>query len=101
VSCLNRLGACAACGGDVILVNFDALNGARVCTECNRRGPDALLVFEAGCDVVIVADETSDDQTAVEWAPELLADGVTEENTRVNTPAPSLLAAARKENEIR
>lgn len=94
---MNRLGACATCGGDVIFVNFDALNGCRVCTECNRRGPAARLMFESDYDVLLVEDAPNDDQTAVEWVPEMLADELLEEQTRVTTPPPELLARAQKE----
>ena len=44
---MTRLGECATCGADVMLVNFDDLNGCRFCIGCSRRGADATLAAEA------------------------------------------------------
>ena len=38
---MTRLGECATCGADVMLVNFDDQHGCRFCIGCSRRGADA------------------------------------------------------------
>lgn len=75
---MTRIGACANCGGDVLLVYFDALNGCRFCVGCGRRGPDAPLAAEA---------TPVDEQTPVDFTS-------IEEVTRV-VPAPELTALVR------
>ncbi|MBV8722415.1 MAG: hypothetical protein JO277_09710 [Candidatus Eremiobacteraeota bacterium] len=86
---MTRLGACAACGHDVVLVYFDAVNGCRACIGCGRRGPEALLTTE----VLTVADSL-DDQTIVDWQPEVEF-AETEEPTRIGPPPAELLAQVK------
>jgi hypothetical protein len=78
---VNRLGECASCGSDVMLVNFDNENGCRFCIGCSRRGPDATIVDEA-----FAAPE---EITLVTLAPD--------EPTRVGDPDPFLMAMMRRE----
>lgn len=76
---MTRIGTCARCGGDIMLVFFDAENGCRFCIGCGRRGPDAPLVSET---------LGPEEPTAVDFnAPE--------EPTRVGAPAPRLIAIAK------
>lgn len=78
---MTRIGTCANCGGDIMLVFFDAENGCRFCIGCGRRGPAAPLDSEMVSPEQSVADFLSP-----------------EEVTRVATPAPTLLAFARRES---
>lgn len=80
---MKRIGTCVHCGGDVILVCFDANNGCRSCTGCGRRGPEAPLVEEA-------TFANPEEPTAVDFLSP-------EEVTRISTPGPELMAAARKD----
>jgi hypothetical protein len=78
---VTRLGECATCGADVMLVNFNDMNGCRFCIGCSRRGADALLVEE-----VFAAQE---EPTIVDFSPE--------EVTRIGEPDPFLITVARRE----
>jgi hypothetical protein len=77
---MTRLGECANCGSDVMLVNFDNANGCRFCISCSRRGPDAILVEEA-------AFAAAEEPTLVTLSPE--------EPTHVSEPDPFLVAMMR------
>ena len=77
---MTRLGECATCGADVMLVNFDDMNGCRFCIGCSRRGADATLAAE-----VFAAEE---EPTLVTLAPD--------EPTRIGEPDPFLIAMMRR-----
>ena len=79
---MTRLGECANCGADVMLVNFDDRNGCRFCIGCSRRGADAPLVEE-------VAFAAQEEPTVVDFSPD--------EVTRIGEPDPFLLTMARRE----
>ena len=72
---MDRIGECASCRSDVMVVAFDAVNGCRFCIGCGRRGPDAPLVVEM-----------QEEPTVVD---------LSEEVTQISTPAPELIAIAR------
>jgi hypothetical protein len=76
---MKRIGTCASCRGDVMLVYFDANNGCRFCIECGRRGPEATLVTEMPAEEPTVVDFLSP-----------------EEVTRIRTPPPELIESMRK-----
>jgi len=80
---MTRIGTCATCGGDIMLVFFDANNGCRFCIECGRRGPNAPVVEEQ----TFVDPE---EPTAVDFLSP-------EEVTRIGAPDPGLIEIARKE----
>lgn len=79
---MNRIGACANCNGDVLIVYFDAENGCRFCIGCGRRGPDAPLKVE-----VQRAFAVEEELTPVDFT--------TEEVTRISEPDPVLIAVIR------
>lgn len=79
---MTRIGACANCGADIMLVYFDASNGCRFCIGCGRRGPDAPLTTE-----VFAAQE---EPTLVDFAPE--------EPTRIGPPDAELIAIAKEQS---
>lgn len=80
---MTRIGTCVNCGGDIMLVRFDSLNGCRFCIGCGRRGPDAPAVEEQ-----TFTDQ--EEQTAVDFVSP-------EEVTRIGAPAAELIEIARKE----
>lgn len=80
---MTRLGTCANCGADVMLVNFDDRNGCRFCIGCSRRGADAPLVEE-------IAFAAQEEPTAVDFTSP-------EEPTRVGKTDPFLMAMMRRE----
>jgi hypothetical protein len=59
----DRLGACANCGEDVILI-FQGINGFRYCLGCERTGPDAILTSETA-----TVEFDADDFTQVTQTP--------------------------------
>jgi hypothetical protein len=75
---MTRIGTCATCNGDVMLVYFDVNNGCLFCIGCGRRGPDAPLVTEMHEEPTVVDFQAPDDVT------------------RIGAPAPELIAIARK-----
>lgn len=85
---MTRLGTCAGCGGDVMLVTFDDVNGCRFCMGCGKRGPDAALVAEEVHAAPVDLMEDDEEPTLVEFdAPE--------EPTAAGAPDPALVAMAK------
>jgi len=81
---VTRLGTCSNCGGDVMLVVFDTVNGCRFCMGCGRRGPDVVLVIEA----MLTFEIDEEEPTFVELGPD--------EPTRVGGPDVRLIEIARR-----
>lgn len=65
---MTRLGTCAGCGGDIMLVTFDDANGCRFCMGCGTRGPTAVILeteIQLQDDDITLVDVDHDDPTMV------------------------------------